>query len=86
MIELLALAHGKRGRFFAVERAAGSVIRTGFFERHVTLDHVHDVEAIEQILNKTFWNHPSPRGLTAEHRITWCGESTEKTSLRNLTS
>ncbi|MDP1995822.1 MAG: hypothetical protein Q8J90_01360, partial [Gallionella sp.] len=23
------------------------------------LDHIHDIEAVKQILNKTFWNHAS---------------------------
>ena len=40
-----------------------------------TLYHVDNIEAIEQILNKAFWNHPSPRGLPAECRITWCEET-----------
>ena len=41
-----------------MERAAGHVIGTCFFQRDVTLDHIHDVEAVEQILNEAFWNHP----------------------------
>ena len=40
-----------------MEGTAGDEVGTGFFERHIALDHVHDVEAIEQILNETFWNH-----------------------------
>jgi hypothetical protein len=42
-----------------VERTAGDEIRTGFFERHIPLDHVHDIETIKQILNEIFWNHAS---------------------------
>ena len=67
VIKLLALADGKGRGFFVVKRAAGNKISAGFFERHIALDDIHDVEAIEQILNETFWNHCSPR-------ITWCGE------------
>ena len=57
VIELLGLADGERRGFFGVERTAGDVVGTGLLERQVALDHVHDVEAIEQILNETFWNH-----------------------------
>jgi hypothetical protein len=42
-----------------VKRTAGDEIRTGFFERHIALDHVHDIETIKQILNEIFWNHAS---------------------------
>ena len=57
VIELFGLADGERRGFFSVERTAGDVIGTGLFERQVALDDIHDVEAIEQILNETFWNH-----------------------------
>ena len=58
MIELLGLTDGKRGRFFAVEWTTSDKIRSCFFERHIALDHVHDIETIEQVLYETFWNHP----------------------------
>jgi len=63
MIELLALADRKRRRFFVMKGTAGHVIGASLFQRNVTLDHVHDVEAIEQILNEAFWNHPAPLPL-----------------------
>jgi hypothetical protein len=42
-----------------VERAAGDVICASLFERHITLDHIHDIETVKQILNEVFWNHAS---------------------------
>ena len=59
MIELLGLADRKRGGFFVVEWTAGDKIRAGLLERHVALDHIHDIETIEQVLNETFWNQVS---------------------------
>src|SRR3990167_935221 len=56
MVELLGLADGKGGGFFVVKRTAGDKICPGFFQRDIALNHVHDVEAVKQILNKTFWN------------------------------
>ena len=52
----LGLADGKGGGFFVVKRTAGDKICPGFFQRDIALNHVHDVEAVKQILNKTFWN------------------------------
>jgi len=57
MVELLGLADRKRRGFFVVKGAAGHKIGTCLFKRHVPLDHIHDVEAVEQILNEAFWNH-----------------------------
>ena len=59
MVKLLGLANGKRGGFFVVERTTGYVVGARLFERYVTLDHVHDIETIKQILNEAFWNHAS---------------------------
>ena len=39
-----------------MKRTTGYIIRTGLLERYITLNHVHNIEAIEQILNKAFWN------------------------------
>src|SRR5262249_18821256 len=52
VIELLGLAHGEGRRLFAVERTAGDVVGARALERHVALDHVDDVDAIEQFLNE----------------------------------
>jgi hypothetical protein len=61
MIKLLALANRKRGGFFVVKRATGGIIRARLFQGHIALDNIDNVEAVEQILDKAFWNHPSPR-------------------------
>ena len=47
VIELLVGADREGRRFFVVERAAGLVIFAALFERHVLVDHVHDVDARE---------------------------------------
>jgi hypothetical protein len=33
-----------------VERAAGKIVCTGLFQRHIALDHVDDLDAMEQFL------------------------------------
>jgi hypothetical protein len=50
VIELLARTHRERRRLFAVERAAGKIVCTGLFQRHIALDHVDDLDAMEQFL------------------------------------
>src|SRR5260221_1429621 len=50
VIELLGRADGKRGRLLGVERAAGRVVRPALLQRDAALDHVHDVDAMEQFL------------------------------------
>ena len=47
MIELFGRAHGKTWGFFIMERAAGRVIRTCFFERHAFINHINDVDTVE---------------------------------------
>ena len=47
MIKLFGRAYSKTGGFFIMERAAGRVIRTCFFERHTFINHINDVNAIE---------------------------------------
>lgn len=42
-----------------MERTAGNEVRAGFLERHIALDHVHDIETIKQVLNEIFWYHAS---------------------------
>jgi hypothetical protein len=50
-----------------VERAAGHVVRARFFERHVALDHIHDIEAVQQILNERLRNHKLAQPLKMEN-------------------
>src|SRR3989338_10296820 len=57
MIKLLGLTDGKGRGFFVVERAAGDVVGASLLERHMALDHVHDIDAVQQVLDKTFRNH-----------------------------
>ncbi|CAH1906414.1 conserved hypothetical protein [Candidatus Nitrotoga sp. HW29] len=59
VIKLLTLTDGKRRGFFVVKRAAGNIITTCFFKWNVTLDYIHNVETVEQIMNEASWNHPS---------------------------
>jgi len=33
-----------------VERAARRIVRAAFLERHIALDHVDDIDAVEQFL------------------------------------
>ena len=75
VIKLLGLANRKRGRFFAVKRTAGGVICASLFKGDVTLNHIDDIETIEQILNKTFWNHSVLATVRQHSRITWYGDA-----------
>ena len=52
MEKLLVLADGERGGFFLVEGAIGLVVLAGLFERHARVDHVHDVDSRQQIVNE----------------------------------
>src|SRR5581483_10705781 len=57
VVELLGRAHRERRRLLAVERAAGGEVGAGLLERDVTLDHVDDVDAVEQFLLERVRNH-----------------------------
>jgi hypothetical protein len=57
VIELLGGADGERGRLLGVEGTAGEVVRTALLQRNVALDHVDDVDAMEQFLLERIWNH-----------------------------
>ena len=56
VIELLGLADRERRRFFGMKRTAGDVIRAGALELHIALDHIDDVNAVEQVLNEGLRN------------------------------
>lgn len=55
MIKLFGGADGEAGGLFVVERAAGRIIGAGFFKRHAFVHDVNNVNAIEKLLNETFW-------------------------------
>ena len=40
-----------------MEWATRRIIRTSFFERHAFINHIDNINAINEFLNKTFWNH-----------------------------
>ena len=46
-----------RSSMSAMTLAAGYEIGAGLFERHITFYHIHNIEAVKQILNEVFWNH-----------------------------
>ena len=39
-----------------MERAAGRIIGTGFFERYASIHHINNVNAVQEFLNKAFRN------------------------------
>jgi lipoprotein NlpI len=55
MVKLFGGAHGKAWGFFVVEWTAGRIIGAGFFKRHAFVHDVNNVNAIEKLLNETFW-------------------------------
>ena len=59
-----------------MERTTGNEVGTRFFERQISLDHVHDIKAIEQVLNETFWNHSAL--AVKYYKKLFAAESTEK--------
>jgi hypothetical protein len=57
VVKLFARAYRERGGFLTVKRAAGNMIRAGFFERHMALDHANNIHSIEQIPDETLCDH-----------------------------
>ena len=53
VVELLGGADRKRGRLFAVKRAQTRQIGPRLFQLHMAANHVHHVNAVEQVLNKS---------------------------------
>ena len=57
VVELLGLAHRERRRFFRMKRAARDKIRARTFELNVAVDHIDDVDAMEQIFDERLGDH-----------------------------
>lgn len=57
MVKLFGLADCERWGFFAVKGTTGDKIGSGLFERNVTINRIHNINAIEQIVNKRLRNH-----------------------------
>jgi len=78
VIELLVGADAERRGFLFVERAAGGVVLAGLFQLHARADHVDDVGAVQEVVNKALGNQPghgvlvcavmSPMRRAAGHR------------------
>ena len=58
VIELLVRADAERWGFLFMERAAGSVVLAGLFQLHARADHVDDVGAVQEVVNKALGNQP----------------------------
>lgn len=54
MIKLFGRAYCETGGFFIMERAAGRIIGTGLFERHTFINHINNINAVQEFLNKAF--------------------------------
>lgn len=52
VIELLGGAHCEGRGFFTMKWTAGGIVRACFPERYVTLYHINNIYAAEQILNE----------------------------------
>lgn len=57
VVELFGGADGKTGGFFIVKWAAGRIIGARFFKRNAFIYHVHNIDAVQKLLNKLLWNH-----------------------------
>lgn len=57
MIKLLGRAYCEGGSFFIMEGTTRRKIGACFFEWQMTRDHIDDIDASEQILNKRLFNH-----------------------------
>ena len=53
MVKLFGRTYCKAGRFFIMERASSRVISTRLFEGYAFINHIDNLNAIEQLLNKT---------------------------------
>ena len=57
VVKLLAGAYRKRRRFFFVKRAAGHVVGTAFFQRHLLVDNIDNIYLAEQLVDKVTGDH-----------------------------
>ncbi len=62
VIELLGRADGKRRAFLVMKRAQPHEIRAAFLQLDKTSHHVDDIDAVQQVLEKSMWNHKSGPG------------------------
>lgn len=54
VVKLFRWANRKAWRLFVVKRATSRVIGPSFFKRHAFINHVDNVHAIKQVLDKAF--------------------------------
>ena len=59
MIKLLALVNRERRGFLGMEWAAGNVFLAALFQRHARADHVDNIGAGNQVINKGLGNAAS---------------------------
>ena len=52
MVELFILADREGRGFLIVERTAGCIVLARFFQWHTSINHINDVDAIYQFINK----------------------------------
>ena len=57
MIKLLSWTYSKGWRLFIMKGTASRIVCASFFQRHTFVNHVIDINAIDQFLDKAFWNH-----------------------------
>ncbi|MNP09559.1 hypothetical protein D3C76_1016710 [compost metagenome] len=58
VVELLVGADAERRRFLFMERAAGRVVLARFLHLQARADHVDDVGAVQEVVNKALGNQP----------------------------
>ena len=57
VVELFGGTDGKTRGFFIVKRAAGRIIGARFFKRDAFIYHVHNIDAVQKLLDELLWNH-----------------------------
>jgi hypothetical protein len=58
MIKLFIRSNRKAWTFFIMKGATGLIISAGLLQGHTAIDHLDNVGAIDQIMNKMLWNKP----------------------------
>jgi hypothetical protein len=85
MIKLFIRANGKRGRLFAMERAAGGVVSTGFFKRYALVNQLNDIGTGQQLVDKLSGDlscHLFPSALFRKRQTVPCGHGMQMSTLR----